>query len=199
MYKELVNKFQKGEIDFSKVMTFNLDEYYGLSSDHPQSYNYFMWNNFFQYVNIKKENMHLLNGVPEDINRECRRYEYLIQKNGGIDLQILGIGDNGHLGFNEPAIGLKSKTHLADLSKETINANSKYFNDIKEVPKQALTMGIGTIMKAKKIILLASGIKKAKVIKRTINCQVSTELPATVLKLHNDVLIIIDKEAAYEI
>jgi len=199
MYQELIKKFQKGEIDFSRVVTFNLDEYYGLSPEHPQSYNYFMWNTFFQYINIKKENVHLLKGTTEDIAEECQHYEYLIEKRGGIDLQILGIGDNGHLGFNEPALGLNSKTHLVNLSEETIRANSKYFCDIKEVPRQALTMGIGTIMKARKIILLASGRKKAPVIAKTINGPVSTEVPATVLQLHNEVTILIDKEAASKI
>jgi len=199
MYQELIKKFRKREIDFSQVVTFNLDEYYGLSPEHPQSYNYFMWDTFFQYINIKKENVYLLKGTTEDIAEECQRYEYLIEKRGGIDLQILGIGDNGHLGFNEPAMGLNSKTHLVNLSEETIRANSKYFSDIKEVPRQALTMGIGTIMKARKIILLAGGRKKAPVIAKTINGPVSTEVPATVLQLHNEVTILIDKEAAREI
>lgn len=199
MYQELIKKYQKGEIDFSQVVTFNLDEYYGLSPEHPQSYYFFMWNTLFKHINIKKENVHLLNGVTENIDKECKQYEDLIQKNGGIDLQILGIGDNGHLGFNEPAIGLNSKTHLVNLSEETIRANAKYFNDIEEVPRQALTMGIGTIMKAKKIILLASGKKKAPIIAKSINGPVSTEVPATVLQLHNDVTILIDKEAAREI
>ena len=195
MYKELVRKFQRGEIDFSEVVTFNLDEYYGLSLEHPQSYHYFMWDIFFQYINIKKESTHLLNGTTENVDEECQQYEHLIQKNGGIDLQILGIGNNGHLGFNEPAISLNSKTHLVNLSKETIQKNSQYFNDIKEVPRQALTMGIGTIMKAQKIILLASGRKKARVIERTINGPVNTQIPATFLQLHNDVNLLIDQEA----
>ena len=196
MYQELINIFNRGEIDFSKITTFNLDEYYGLSSKHPQSYHYYMWNNFLKHINIKKENIHLLNGITENIKEECNQYENLIQKNGGIDLQILGIGDNGHLGFNEPAIGLNSKTHLVNLSEATIRANSQYFNNIQEVPKQAITMGIGTIMKAKKIILLANGRKKAHAIERTIKGPVSTEVPATVLQLHQDVTIIIDQKAA---
>jgi len=174
MYKELVRKFQKGELDFSEVVTFNLDEYYGLSPKHPQSYYYFMWNTFF-------------------------KYEYLIKKNGGIDLQILGIGDNGHLGFNEPAVGLNSKTHLVNLSESTIQANSQFFSDIREVPKKAITMGIGTIMGANKILLLASGRKKAGVIGKTVNSSITTNVPASVLQLHNDVTLIIDQEAAYQL
>src|SRR6056297_3011273 len=181
MYEELINMFKRGKIDFSEVVTFNLDEYYGLAPEHPQSYYYYMWNTFFKHINIKKENIYLLNGVTENIMQECNQYEYLIQKNGGIDLQILGIGDNGHLGFNEPAIGLNSKTHLVNLSEETIQANSHYFNNIQEIPKQAITMGIGTIMKAKKIVLLASGRKKSHAIEKTINGPVSTEVPATIL------------------
>jgi glucosamine-6-phosphate deaminase len=196
MYQELIKKFKKGEIDFSQVVTFNLDEYYGLSPEHPQSYHYFMWDTLFQHININKENIYLLNGITDNIDEECQKYEDLINKRGGIDLQILGIGDNGHLGFNEPAIGLNSKTHLVNLSKATIRANAKYFNDIKEVPRQALTMGIGTIMKAEKIILLASGRKKSPVIVKTIKGPVSTEVPATVLQLHNEVTIILDQDAA---
>lgn len=199
MYEELINMFKRGKIDFSEVVTFNLDEYYGLAPEHPQSYYYYMWNTFFKHINIKKENIYLLNGVTENIMQECNQYEYLIQKNGGIDLQILGIGDNGHLGFNEPAIGLNSKTHLVNLSEETIQANSHYFNNIQEIPKQAITMGIGTIMKAKKIVLLASGRKKSHAIEKTINGPVSTEVPATILQLHPDVKLLIDKEAASQL
>jgi len=199
MYQELIKMFKRGDIDFSEVRTFNLDEYYGLPSKHPQSYHYYMWDTFFEYINIKKENIHLLNGATENIKEECNQYEILIQKHGGIDLQILGIGDNGHLGFNEPAIGLNSKTHLVNLSEETIQANSQYFDDIQKIPRQALTMGIGTIMKAKKIVLLANGRKKSQAIERTIHGPVSTEVPATVLQLHNNVLLIIDEEAASQI
>jgi len=199
MYQELINMFKRGKIDFSEVVTFNLDEYYGLAPEHPQSYYYYMWNTLFKHINIKKENIYLLNGMPENIKQECNQYEYLIQKNGGIDLQILGIGDNGHLGFNEPAIGLNSKTHLVNLSEETIQANSHYFNNIQEIPKQAITMGIGTIMKAKKIVLLASGRKKSHAIEKTINGPVSTEVPATILQLHPDVKLLIDKEAASQL
>ena len=199
MYEELINMFKRGKIDFSEVVTFNLDEYYGLAPEHPQSYYYYMWNTLFKHINIKKENIYLLNGMPENIKQECNQYEYLIQKNGGIDLQILGIGDNGHLGFNEPAIGLNSKTHLVTLSEETIQANSHYFNNIQEIPKQAITMGIGTIMKAKKIVLLASGRKKSHAIEKTINGPVSTEVPATILQLHPDVKLLIDKEAASQL
>jgi len=196
VYRELIRKFQKGELDFSKVVTFNLDEYYGLSPEHPQSYSFFMWNILFKHINLKKENIHLLNGVTENIAKECKQYEDLIQKSGGIDLQILGIGDNGHIGFNEPDISLDTRTHLVNLTAKTIRANSRFFNNAQEVPKQAITMGIGTIMQAKEIILLANGKRKARVVERTINGPITTKVPATVLQLHNDVTIIVDQEAA---
>lgn len=199
MYQELVKRFRKGEIDFSQVITFNLDEYYGLSPKHPQSYNYYMWQTFFNNINIKKENVFIPDGVTKDVQKECRYYESLIEKKGGIDLQFLGIGDNGHIGFNEPATALDSKTHLVNLSQATIEANSRFFNDIEEVPRKALTMGMGTIMKAKQIILLASGMKKAPAIAKTINGKVNTEVPASLLQLHRDVTIIVDKDAARDV
>ena len=195
VYRELIRKFQKGELDFSKVVTFNLDEYYGLSPEHPQSYHFFMWNILFKHINLKKENIHLLNGVTENIAKECKQYEDLIQKSGRIDLQILGIGDNGHIGFNEPDISLDTRTHLVNLTAKTIRANSRFFSNAQEVPKQAITMGIGTIMQAKKIILLANGKRKARVVERTINGPITTKVPATVLQLHNNVTIIVDQEA----
>lgn len=199
MYQELVKRFRKGEIDFSQVITFNLDEYYGLSPEHPQSYNYYMWQTFFNNINIKKENVFIPDGVTKDVQKECRYYESLIEKKGGIDLQFLGIGDNGHIGFNEPAIALNSNTHLVNLSQATIEANSRFFNDIEDVPRKALTMGMGTIMKAKQIILLASGMKKAPAIAKTINGKVNTEVPASLLQLHRDVTIIVDKDAARDV
>ncbi len=196
MYQELIERCRDGETDFSQVITFNLDEYYGLNSDNPQSYHYFMQDKFFNRVNIKKENTYLLDGVTKDIEGECQRYEELIKTKGGIDLQVLGIGENGHIGFNEPATKLRSQTHLVNLSEETIKVNSRYFNDVKQVPRQALTMGIGSIMQAKKIILLASGRKKAQAIVKTLEGLVSAETPASFLQLHNDVTILIDEEAA---
>ncbi len=199
MYQELIKKFQKREIDFSQVLTFNLDEYYGLSPEHPQSYNYYMWQTFFKYINIKKENVFLPDGITKNVQEECKYYESLIEEKGGIDLQFLGIGNNGHIGFNEPSIVLNSKTHLVNLSQATIQANSRFFDNIEEVPRQALTMGIGTILKAKKIILLASGQEKAPAIAKTIRGKVSTEVPASLLQLHRDVTIIVDVDAVSKI
>jgi len=198
MYKKLIRLNQERKADFSEVVTFNLDEYYGLSPEHPQSYHFFMWDAFFKHINIKPENVHLLNGVTKNIDKECTQYEALIQKSGGIDLQILGIGTNGHIGFNEPDISLNGRTHLVNLTAKTIRANSRFFNNTQEVPKQAITMGIGTIMRAKKIILLANGKRKARVIERTINGPITTKVPATVLQLHNNVTIIVDQEAAFQ-
>ena len=196
MYKELIRLNQERKVDFSEVVTFNLDEYYGLSPEHPQSYHFFMWDAFFKHINIKKENVHLLNGLTENVDKECKQYEVLIQKSGGIDLQVLGIGNNGHIGFNEPDIGLNNQTHLVNLTAKTIQANSRFFNNFQEVPTRAITMGIGTIMRARKIILLANGKRKARVIEKTINGPITTKVPATVLQLHNDVTTIIDQEAA---
>lgn len=199
MYQELIKKNQNGELDFSEVITFNLDEYYGLSPEHPQSYHYYMWHNFFRHINIKKENIHLLKGITKNILAECLQYDELIQEKGGIDLQILGIGNNGHLGFNEPALSLNGKTHLVNLSDDTIQANSRFFDDINEVPKQALTIGMETIMKAKKVILLASGEHKAAAINKTVNGLISTQAPSTFLQMHTDATLIIDKEAASQL
>ncbi|MDD5013790.1 MAG: glucosamine-6-phosphate deaminase [Atribacterota bacterium] len=199
MYKESIRLNQEGKVDFSEVITFNLDEYYGLSPEHPQSYNFSMWHILFRHINIKKENIHLLNGVTDSVDKECKQYEDSIQKSGGIDLQILGIGDNGHIGFNEPDISLNTRTHLVNLTAKTIRANSRFFNNIQEVPRQAITMGIGTIMRAKKIILLANGKRKARVVERTINGPITTKVPASVLQLHNDLTIIIDQEAASQL
>jgi len=196
MYKELINLNQENKVNFSEIVTFNLDEYYGLSPEHPQSYCFFMRNKFFKHVNIKKENIHLLNGITENVDKECKQYEDLIKKSGRIDLQVLGIGDNGHIGFNEPDISLYTQTHLVNLNTKTIQANSRFFNNVQEMPKQAITMGIGTIMRARKIILLANGKRKARVIERTINSPITTKVPASVLQLHNDVTIIADQEAA---
>ncbi|SKA77931.1 glucosamine-6-phosphate deaminase [Clostridium sp. USBA 49] len=196
VYKELVKLNKEHKVDFSQVTSFNLDEYRGLKGDHPQSYRYFMDINLFNHVNIDKNKTHIPNGVAEDIEKECREYDEAIEKAGGIDLQLLGIGTNGHIGFNEPSDYLNLNTHLTDLTKETIKANSRFFENIEEVPTQAITMGLGSIMKAKKIILLASGKKKAEIIAKLVEDKISTKVPASILQVHPDVLVIVDKEAA---
>jgi len=160
MYRELVKLHKKGKLDFSKVTTFNLDEYLGLSPEHPQSYHYYMYENFFNHVNIEEKNIHIPKGDTKDPVQECLNYEKEIEKVGGIDLQILGIGINGHVGFNEPNINLEAKTHVIQLSNDTIKANSRFFKNLGEVPKKAITIGMATIMKSKKIILMAWGAEK---------------------------------------
>lgn len=195
MYQKLVEKNQAGEIDFKDIRTFNLDEYYPLADDNEQSYHYFMNEHLFSKINIDPKNTHLLDGTCEDTARECAEYESLIEQSGGIDLQILGIGQNGHIGFNEPDANLDSRTHLTNLTENTIEANSRFFDDISEVPTQALTMGIGTILKARKIILLAGGKNKHNAVKALLTSSISTEMPASMLKVHSDVTLICDKEA----
>ena len=187
-------------LDFSKVVTFNLDEYYGLTPDNPQSYNYFMFENLFNHVNIQKENVHIPDGRASDIENYCKEYDNQIEKYGGIDLQLLGIGVNGHIGFNEPAEELIVGTHLTDLTEDTIKANSRFFDSADQVPTKAITMGIGSIMKAKKIMLLASGKGKAEIMAKLLNNNlVTTTNPASLLMLHQDVTIIMDEEAASQL
>lgn len=195
MYRFLSEECKKG-LDFSKVITFNLDEYYGLSPEHPQSYRYFMNKNLFEHINIQKENIHIPDGLCSDVDEECSEYDRQIADAGGIDLQVLGIGRNGHIGFNEPDQALEVRTHITKLTEDTIIANSRFFNSMDEVPKMALTMGLGTIMKARKIVLLASGKDKAEILSKLAQPYVNTDVPASVLHLHKDVVVVADKEAA---
>lgn len=195
LYGCLIDAYKRG-LDFSRVVTFNLDEYYGLSPEHPQSYRYFMDHKLFNHINIDKNNIHIPNGLCNNIQEECKKYDSEISKAGGIDLQVLGIGRNGHIGFNEPADSLIVPTHLTKLTKDTIEANSRFFDSTDDVPRMAITMGLGTIMKAKKIILLACGKDKAPIISRISKLQVDTDLPASMLHLHNSVTVIVDNDAA---
>ena len=194
MYRELVKLYKKSKLDFSKVTTFNLDEYLGLSPEHPQSYHYYMYENFFNHVNIEEKNIHIPKGDTKDPVQECLNYEKEIEKVGGIDLQILGIGINGHVGFNEPNINLEAKTHVIQLSDDTIKANSRFFKNLDEVPKKAITMGMATIMKSKRIILMAWGVEKKKPILKVISGHIATDVPASLLQVHNDVILIVDKK-----
>ena len=190
MYKELV----KMEIDFSEVTTFNLDEYVGLGKEDKESYHYYMFHRLFDHINIKKENINMLDGKAKDLKKECEEYERKIAQKG-IDLLFLGIGVNGHIGMNEPGTSFSSETHVVNLSEETRKQNSKYFEG-KEMPLQAMTMGIRTLMEAKKIILMASGKSKAEIISRLIKEGVSYSLPASVLKMHKNATLLVDGEAA---
>ena len=199
-YKELISSYKNGKVSFSKVRTFNLDEYVGLSSSNRSSCKYFMYKNFFSKVDISKENIGFLLGDAGDLKKECLRYEREIKKVGGIDLQILGIGKNGHIGFNEPSSSLRSRTHIADLSMETRLANARFFDGfVGLVPRQALTVGIGTIMNVKKIILLAFGKDKARVVFRALKGEISKDVPASALQKHKNVIFILDISAASEL
>jgi len=196
MYKELIKLYNDKQIDFSDTKSFNLDEYYGLSDDNAQSYHYYMMHNLFNYVNIKRENINILSGIAENIEKECSSYDDKIKKSGGIDIQVLGIGVNGHIGFNEPSVNFEAGTHLVKLDKKTIQSNSRFFKSMDEVPKSALSMGIKTIMQSKVIVLLANGESKAEAIYKTVKGKICPEVPASILQLHNNVNIIVDKAAA---
>lgn len=196
MYKLLIEKHKTKGTDFSRVKTFNLDEYIGLDGEHPQSYRKFMNENLFDHINIDPKNTFVPNGKAENIDEVCKEYDEKIKEAGGIDVQILGIGENGHIAFNEPADELNAYTSVVDLTESTINANSRFFDSIDDVPKTAITMGIGSILKAKKIILLASGKNKREVIKQLLENQVlTTQFPASMLLCHPDVTIIVDNDA----
>lgn len=195
MYKELIKMNKKGVVDFSKVSTINLDEYRGLGASNPQGYRYFMDTNLFNHINIDKNNTFVPDGMARDIDAECRKYDERIERLGGIDLQVLGIGNNGHIGFNEPSEYLNIGTHLTDLQKDTIEANSRFFKSLEEVPTQAITMGLGGIMKARRILLLAAGEKKADIISKLVEGKISTQVPASILQVHNDVIVIVDEKA----
>lgn len=196
MYARLVKMHRESGLDFSNVVTFNLDEYAGLPPDHPQSYNHYMHRHLFNHVNIKPQNIHIPSCHDREVGEVCREYEHKIASAGGIGLQVLGIGGNGHIGFNEPGGCLRTETHLVDLAEETITANSRFFQSKEEVPRRAVTMGVGSIMHAQKLLLLASGESKARAIKQTVSGEITTEVPASLLQLHRDITLLVDKEAA---
>ena len=185
IYDQLVKWYEKGDLDFSSVVSINLDEYKGLSGDNDQSYR----------INIKKENTYVPNGLEPDSKKACQEYNDIIEKFGGIDMQLLGLGHNGHIGFNEPGEAFEKETHCVDLTKSTIEANKRFFEREEDVPKQAYTMGIKSIMQAKKIIIVVSGKDKADIVKKAFLGPVTPEVPASVLQLHNDVTLVGDKEA----
>ena len=196
LYKEIIEMNKRGEIDFSEITTVNLDEYYGLSGDHPQSYRYFMNENLFNHININKDNTYVPNGLATNQSKEGERYDAKIAELGGTDIQLLGLGSNGHIAFNEPNKELVFGTHLTDLTEETIEDNSRFFNSKEEVPTKAFTMGIGGIMKSKKILVIASGENKAEAVKEMVKGNINTLVPATMLQMHHDVTVIVDEAAA---
>jgi glucosamine-6-phosphate deaminase len=199
VYKCLIEDNKKGLVDFSKITSFNLDEYEGLDGSNINSYRYFMDHKLFNYINIYKYKTFVPNGKAADLNKECIDYDKKISLAGGIDLQLLGIGSNGHIGFNEPADMLIPTTHVTGLTESTIDANSRFFSSLDQVPRRAVTMGMGSILKARRILLLASGENKADVIARLLQGEISTSLPASMLHMHRDVTLIVDKEAASKI
>ncbi|VBB05370.1 glucosamine/galactosamine-6-phosphate isomerases signature [Lucifera butyrica] len=196
MYRELIRMNRENGLDFSETVTFNLDEYIGLGQEDENSYYYYMYHNFFNHINIRQSNIHIPSGLPENVEEECQKYDDLIAQSGGIDLQILGIGQNGHIGFNEPDIKFEATTHMVKLDDDTIKANARFFATVEEVPIHALSMGIKTIMHARKILLLANGAAKAEALFRTLYGGITPETPASILQLHQDVTVIVEEEAA---
>lgn len=198
-YDQLVEWYNKGDLDFSEVTTVNLDEYKGLPRTNDQSYYYFMHQHLFDRVNIDPERTNVPNGMEPDAEKECGRYEELIRSLGGVDLQLLGLGHNGHIGFNEPGEAFEKETHCVDLTESTIEANKRFFASADDVPKQAYTMGIKTIMQAKKILIVVNGENKADIVERAFFGTVTPEVPASILQLHNDVTLVGDEAALAKI
>lgn len=194
-YEQLIKWYNKGDIDFSEVTTINLDEYRGLPADNDQSYRYFMNEHLFNHVNVRKDHTYVPNGLEPDSDKASADYDKIIAEAGGIDLQLLGLGHNGHIGFNEPADEFPKGTHCVDLAQSTIDANSRFFASMDEVPKQAYTMGIRTIMQAKKVVVVVSGKDKAEIVKKAFFGPVTPQVPASVLQLHSDVVLVGDEEA----
>lgn len=199
LYGELVSKYKKGEIDFSAVKTINLDEYIGLSSKDTQSYGYYMNEYLFKHINIKRGNYHLPCGICEDVNEECRAYDFLIKTLQGIDLQLLGLGVDGHIGFNEPSHNFVKDTHFIRLDESTIKANARFFQHEYEVPQHAITVGVGPIMTAKKALLCVNGKAKATILKKVLGEPVTSMVPGSILQLHRNLTVIADEEALSEL
>lgn len=195
IYRQLIDWYQKGDLDFSRVSTVNLDEYRGLKHTDPQSYYYFMRENLFRHVNLRENATFVPDGTNEDAEAACANHEEIIRSLGGIDLQLLGLGNNGHIGFNEPGAAFEKETHCVDLTKSTIEANSRFFASIEEVPTQAYTMGIRTIMQAKKILVAVNGEGKAEIVARAFWGPVTPEVPASILQMHPDVTVVADEAA----
>ena len=194
-YKQLVEWYNKGDLDFANVTSVNLDEYKGLSPENDQSYRYFMNTNLFNHVNINKERTFVPNGLEPDSEKACAAYNEIIRSVGGIDLQLLGLGNNGHIGFNEPGAAFEKETHCVDLTESTIQANKRFFEKVEDVPTQAYTMGIKSIMAAKKILLVATGSAKADALYKSLYGPITPNVPASILQLHQDVTVVADEDA----
>ncbi len=200
MYKELIELNKAGKVSFENVVTFNMDEYVNLPEDHPESYHSFMWNNFFSHIDIKKDNVNILNGNEDDLDSECERYENKIAEKGGIDLFVGGIGPDGHIAFNEPGSSLGSRTRVKTLTKDTISANSRFFeNDVNKVPKTALTVGVKTVMDADEVLIIISGLNKARALSKVVEEGVNHMWTVSALQLHPKGLIVCDDMATYEL
>lgn len=195
VYKQLIHWYNKGDIDFSNVTTINLDEYCNLSPTHPQSYRYFMNDNLFNHININMDKTFVPNGMADDFVKEARNYDSLIEQNGGVDMQLLGIGHNGHIGFNEPNEAFEQTTHLVTLAPETIQANQRFFENAQDIPRKAITMGIKAIMQSKKIILAVSGKEKAEILYQSLYGPITPCIPASILQLHAGLIVVADEAA----
>ena len=198
-YEQLVEWYKKGDLSFAGVRSVNLDEYRGLSAEHDQSYRYFMQTHLFDHVDIRRENTNVPNGMAEDPAAECARYDQIIRDLGGIDLQLLGMGHNGHIGFNEPTDYFPLGTHLVDLTQSTIEANKRFFASEADVPRQALTMGVGSIMSAKSVLVVVSGADKAPIVRSALCGPITPQVPASILQLHPHVTLVGDRAALTEI
>jgi glucosamine-6-phosphate deaminase len=196
IYQEIVREFQRGMFSFRSVTTFNLDEYVALPIEHHESYHSYMRQHLFGHIDLPFSQSHIPDGNAPDLDEECRRYDELIENAGQIDLQLLGLGHNGHIGFNEPAHALIRATHVVDLAEATREANARYFATIEDVPKQALTMGVGTILKAKKILLVVKGEDKADIVQRALKGPITTDCPASLLQTHPNLIVLLDTAAA---
>ncbi len=199
LYKEIVKTYQAGLISFAQAKTFNLDEYVGLPITHTESYRNFMQSNLFDHIDIKRENTHVPDGNATDVDAECRSYDKMMFEQGPVDLQLLGIGGNGHIGFNEPDTQLSRGTYNVKLKQETREANQRFFNHIDEVPTHAVTMGMGTIMQAKIILLVVKGAGKTEILDRTLNGPITTQLPASLLQTHPRVIVMTDCDVNYKV
>ena len=194
-YEELIRRYEQGDLDFSQVTSVNLDEYKGLPGDNDQSYRYFMDTHLFNHVNIRRDHTFVPDGLEPDSTKACADYDRIIADVGGVDLQLLGLGHNGHIGFNEPAESFAKGTHCVDLTQSTIDANARFFASADEVPRQAYTMGIQTIMRARKIVVVVNGKGKAEIVKKAFFGPVTPQVPASILQMHGDVILVGDEEA----
>ncbi|MCJ8013880.1 glucosamine-6-phosphate deaminase [Paenibacillus sp. KQZ6P-2] len=195
IYKRLIEMNQQGLVSFAKASSYNLDEYVGLPEGHPESYRYFMNDKLFNHIDIKMENTHVPNGNAADLEAECRKYDAMLEANGPVDLQILGLGHNGHIGFNEPDESLVGGTHVVGLQEKTRTANARFFPSLDDVPTQAVTMGVGSILKARQILLLVRGEDKAEIVKRALKGPITSQCPASLLQCHPNVVVLLDQGA----